>query len=85
MSLHHLPLHNQFIEDFGLPATRQISVIVPAFDSERTIKRALDSVFAQTFSNFEIIVVDDGSSDQTVNLVAQYGSDRLKIIRWSSP
>ena len=58
-----------------------VSVIIPVFNGEHTIKRALDSVFNQTFSDFEIIVVDDASTDRTVELVAQYGSDRLTVIR----
>lgn len=60
---------------------RNVSVVIPVFNGEQTIKRALDSVFAQTFSDFEIIVVDDASSDRTIELVEQYDSDRLTIIR----
>lgn len=59
----------------------QISVIVPVYNSEQTIKRALDSIFAQTYPSFEVIVVDDASSDQTLNLVAQYTDERLSIIQ----
>lgn len=59
----------------------EVSVIVPVFNGEKTIRRALDSVFAQTFANFEVIVVDDASSDRTVNLVEQYTDKRLTIIR----
>lgn len=63
--------------------SRTVSVIIPVFNGEQTIKRALDSVFSQTYRDFEIIVVDDASSDRTVELVAQYGSDRLTLIRSS--
>lgn len=58
----------------------EVSVIIPVCDAARTIERALDSVFAQTFTNFEIIVVDDGSSDRTVELVSQFNDDRLRLI-----
>jgi glycosyltransferase involved in cell wall biosynthesis len=61
----------------------QVSVVIPVFNGEQTIKRALDSVFAQTFSNIEVIVVDDASSDRTIELAARYSSDRLNIIRSS--
>jgi glycosyltransferase involved in cell wall biosynthesis len=59
----------------------EVSVIIPVFNGEQTIKRALDSVMAQAFSSLEIIVVDDASSDRTVDLVAQYRDDRLTTIR----
>jgi glycosyltransferase involved in cell wall biosynthesis len=52
-----------------------ISVIIPCFNSENTILRALESVQNQTFRPFEIIVIDDGSSDFTVHLIRKYTSD----------
>ena len=59
----------------------QVSVVIPVFNGEQTIKRALDSVCAQTFSNLEVVVVDDASNDRTSDIVAQYACDRLTIIR----
>jgi glycosyltransferase involved in cell wall biosynthesis len=59
----------------------QISVVIPVFNGEHTIKRALDSVFAQTFSELEVIVVDDASTDGTAGLVAQYNDKRLTLVR----
>jgi glycosyltransferase involved in cell wall biosynthesis len=57
-----------------------ISVIVPAYNSASTIARALDSVFAQTCQDFEVIVVDDGSRDDLTGALAPYG-DRVRLIR----
>jgi glycosyltransferase involved in cell wall biosynthesis len=70
-----------FFHGYGLAPLPEVSVIIPVYNGEQTIKRALGSVLAQAFSSFEIIVVDDASSDRTVELVAQYSDERLTTIR----
>jgi glycosyltransferase involved in cell wall biosynthesis len=60
-------------------STPEISVIIPAYNRADLIVQALDSVFAQTYKNFEIIVVDDGSTDNTAEVLrplAEQGSIR---------
>lgn len=56
-----------------------ISVIIPAFNSERTIARAIESVLSQGYTDYEIIVVDDGSTDDTANAVKRYGPKVIYI------
>jgi len=56
----------------------QISVIIPTFNRAWVLAKAIDSVLAQTFASKEIIVVDDGSTDETRDLLAAYG-DRLRV------
>ncbi|MBN1360267.1 MAG: glycosyltransferase [Sedimentisphaerales bacterium] len=51
-----------------------ISVVIPAYNAERFIRRTIDSVLAQTYRDFELIVVDDGSTDDTREVVESYGS-----------
>jgi glycosyltransferase involved in cell wall biosynthesis len=58
-----------------------VSVVIPVYNGEQTIKRALDSVFSQTFTSMEVIVVDDASTDQTLAILTQYADKRLAIIR----
>lgn len=58
----------------GAPA---ISVIVPAFNSSRTIAHCLDSITAQSWRDFEVIVVDDGSTDETCEIVEAYSDIQL--------
>lgn len=56
-----------------------ISVVIPAYNAENTIKTSIDSVLNQTLLPNEIIVVDDGSIDETVSVVSQYGQ-RVNLI-----
>lgn len=58
-----------------------ISVIISLFNKEKYITRAIDSVFAQTHQDFEIVVVDDGSTDGGPELVEKYQDSRLRLIR----
>ncbi len=56
-----------------------VSVIIPYYNSERTIIRAIESVATQTFIDFEIILVDDGSNDNTHTIVDDYIKKHEKI------
>lgn len=57
-----------------------VSVIVAAYNAENTIAAALRSILSQTYSNFELIVVDDGSDDSTVNIVEGLNDSRVKVV-----
>lgn len=56
-----------------------VSVVIPTFNSEQYISECIDSVLDQTHHNLEIIIVDDGSTDNTVNIVSDYKSDKIKF------
>lgn len=56
-----------------------VSVIVPLFNTERYIAATLVSVLAQTFTDFEIIVVDDGSTDRGPSIAAQISDERVRV------
>ena len=45
-----------------------ISVVVPAYNAERTIKRCLESILRQTYSNLEVLLINDGSIDSTEDI-----------------
>jgi glycosyltransferase involved in cell wall biosynthesis len=61
----------------------RVSVIVPLYNKAPYIHRCLRSILAQTFCGFEVIVVDDGSTDEGPDIVAEYGrtEPRLRLIR----
>src|ERR1700740_3502767 len=58
----------------------KVSVIIPAYNNESTIERAIDSVLTQDFDRFEVIVIDDGSTDSTGHLLAHYGA-QIQVLR----
>ena len=57
----------------------EVSIIIPTYNCEDYIAQALESVFAQTYSNLEIILVDDASTDSTLKIARSFKDPRLKI------
>src|SRR3989338_8729260 len=57
-----------------------VSIIMPSFNAEEYIKEALEALFAQTVTDYEIIVVDDGSSDRTLEIIQSFG-DKIRLIK----
>ncbi|ALF56202.1 glycosyl transferase family A [Nostoc piscinale CENA21] len=62
----------------------KISVIIPTYNSEKTIKTTVDSVFSQSFTDFELIVINDGSTDSTLDIVSQIQDSRLKVFSFEN-
>ncbi len=50
----------------------EISIVMPMYNGEKTIKKTLDNLYKQTFDNFELIIIDDGSTDDSVSIVNKY-------------
>lgn len=61
---------------------KKISVIITLYNTEKLIKRCIESISAQTYDNLEIIVVDDGSTDKSVDIVKELSlkDDRIKLV-----
>lgn len=59
--------------------TSLISIIMPCLNGERHIQAAINSVFAQTFNDFELIVVDNGSTDRTPEILKAINDPRLRL------
>jgi glycosyltransferase involved in cell wall biosynthesis len=60
-----------------------VSVILPTYNRAQLIARSIRSVLSQTFESFELIVVDDGSTDDTEDLVGEFRDDRIKYVKMS--
>jgi glycosyltransferase involved in cell wall biosynthesis len=65
-----------------MPEKPLLSVILPVYNSEKTLKKCLDSIIAQTFNNFELIIVNDESTDKSREISDEYArnDDRIKVI-----
>ena len=63
-----------------------ISVIVPVYNGEQYITECIESILSQTYHNIEVIIIDDGSTDDTVRITRQYaaGDKRIKLISQSN-
>lgn len=61
---------------------KKVSIITPAYNSEKFIANAMDSVINQTYNNWEMLIIDDCSTDSTIDIVNEYSrkDDRIKLI-----
>ena len=59
----------------------KFSIIVPTYNREEYIIKCIDSILDQTYDNFEAIIIDDGSTDNTDNLVKKYHDKRIKYFK----
>jgi glycosyltransferase involved in cell wall biosynthesis len=59
-----------------------ISVVIPVYNGEKTIRETIDSVLNQTFSDLELIVINDGSQDSTLEIVSTIPDPRLKVFSY---
>ena len=60
----------------------EISIIVPVYNVEKYLKRCIDSILNQSFTDFELILVDDGSTDNSGEIIDEYAikDERIKVI-----
>ena len=62
------------------PQADLVSVIMPVFDRENIVAEAIQSVLAQTYANFEFLIVDDGSADDSVSVIRSFDDPRIRLI-----
>lgn len=58
-----------------------ISVIMPVYNCEKYVSEAIESILGQTFTDFEFIIIDDGSTDRSFEIIKKYGDNRITAIK----
>ena len=58
----------------------KFSIVIPTYNRATFLQKAIESVLAQTYTDWELIIIDDGSTDNTKDVVSQYGDSRIKYI-----
>ena len=61
-----------------------VSVIMPVYNGEKYIAEAIESILNQTFQNYELIIINDASTDNTVNIIENYKDSRIRLIQNNS-
>ena len=59
----------------------KVSVVITSYNYDKYIKDAIESVLNQTYSDFELVIIDDCSTDNSVNIINQFEDERIKFIQ----
>ncbi|HEX8038542.1 MAG TPA: glycosyltransferase, partial [Chryseosolibacter sp.] len=59
----------------------RVTVLMPVYNGERHLREAIDSILIQTFKPFELLIIDDGSTDRSASIIASYRDPRIRCIR----
>src|SRR4051812_12460500 len=63
----------------AVPTAPVVSVVMPTYNKGRYLREAIDSIRRQTFEDWELVIVDDGSTDDTAAVLATYRDPRIKV------
>lgn len=61
------------------PDTPRITLLMPVYNGEKYLRVAIDSLLQQTYKNFELLIIDDGSSDNSIDIVKSYSDSRIRF------
>jgi glycosyltransferase involved in cell wall biosynthesis len=59
----------------------KVTVLLPVYNGERYLREAIDSVLIQTFIDFELLIIDDGSTDSSLEIIRSYTDSRIRLLR----
>ncbi|EHD7207772.1 glycosyltransferase family 2 protein, partial [Escherichia coli] len=57
-----------------------VSVLIPVYNAEKYIERSLNSIINQTYKNLEIIIINDGSTDRTLDIIRTFTEKRITVV-----
>ena len=66
------------------PSMPKVTVVMPVYNGERFLGQAIESILGQTYSNFELFIVDDASTDGSVDIIRSYQDARIRLIQNAS-
>jgi hypothetical protein len=72
---------SKFKRGQGSVTPPRVSVVIGAYNGERFLRPAIESIISQTFRDFELIVVDDCSTDRTPQILSEFKDDRIRVVR----
>lgn len=58
-----------------------LTVLMPVYNAQKYLRQAIDSILNQTFTNFEFIIIDDGSADDSVSIVESYKDEKIRLVK----
>ena len=64
---------------------KKVSVVLPVFNGETYLAQSIDSILAQTYTNWELIIIDDGSTDRTKEIAESYVKKDKRIFYYKNP
>ena len=59
----------------------RVTVVMPVYNAERFLKEAIDSILGQTYEDFELLAIDDGSTDASAAIIEEYADHRIRLVR----
>lgn len=75
-------LSKYLVQNISIENKPLVSIIMPTYNRENIIQNAIDSVLNQNYENWELLVIDDGSSDNTLELLNNINNDKIKVISY---
>jgi len=67
--------------NIGFFSVPKVTVVMPVYNAGRFLREAIDSILAQTFTDFEFLIIDDGSTDESQSIVRSYDDSRIRLVR----